>query len=127
MMNDNFKPKVYLKDTCPFCFKFLLFLSESRILDQFEIITCAGEDSTEMDKYRTLLQEKAGKAIFPTVEISPGKYLDDSDALINHYSEKHNIAVDKLVTYNYYMNGPFPRSLALFRENRALKENGAVS
>lgn len=121
-MSEVFKPKVYLKNSCPFCFKFLLFLTESDILRQFEIITIAGDNEEEMGKYRSLLEEKAGKAIFPTVEIATDSYMDDSDRLIEHYAKEYAIDIGCLPTYAYYMSGPFPRSLELFRENNALKK-----
>jgi glutaredoxin len=121
-MNDIFKPRVYLKSSCPFCFKFLLFLTEAGILQQFEIISIAADNAEEMARYRRLLEEKAGQAIFPTVEIAPDTYMDDSDELIDHYTKEYAIDMGGLPTYAFYMNGPFPRSLDLFRENLALKK-----
>ncbi|WP_303722460.1 glutathione S-transferase N-terminal domain-containing protein [Malonomonas rubra] len=122
-MTSILKPKVYMKSTCPFCFKFLLFLSEAGLLEQFEIISADGNDDAEMDKYREFLQEETGQAAsFPTVEIAPGEYLADSDVLIDYFAAKHEIDKTSLQTLAYYLQGPFKAQISLFKENRALKE-----
>ena len=126
-MTEGFKAKVYMKNTCPFCFKFMLFLTEIGVLDQFEIITAHSSNETEMDKYRAFLQEKTGKqASFPTVEIEPGTFMAESDDLIAFYAEQYGIDVEQLAALPYYIAGPFQAQIDLFKENRALKENCAA-
>ncbi len=126
-MAQEFKPKVYMKDTCPFCFKFLLFLTEIGVLDQFEIITAHSDNEAEMDKYRTFLLEKTGKqASFPTVETEPGNFMAESGDLITYYAQQYGIDPDKLEALPYYIAGPFKAQIELFKENRALKEKYAA-
>jgi glutaredoxin 2 len=122
-MAEQFKPKVYMKDNCPFCFKFMLFLTEIGVLDQFEIITAHSDNDAEMSKYRSFLQEKTGKqASFPTVEIEPGTFMAESGDLIDYYADQYGIDTSQLSALPYYIAGPFKAQIDLFKENRLLKE-----
>ncbi len=126
-MATAFKPKVYMKDNCPFCFKFMLFLTEAGLLDQFEIITAHSDNETEMGSYRAFLKEKTGRqASFPTVETDPGHYMAESDDLIHFYAGQHGIDLSRLTALPYYLQGPFKAQIDLFRENRTLKEKLAA-
>jgi len=121
-MPNNTKPsKAFLLQTCPFCFKFLLFMTEAGLRDQIEVITFDAEAADYQEK-RTELKSLLGRDVaFPTVEIEPGVYQSDSDALIEHYAKKHGIDQETLTTLEYYNKGVFSKVISLFMENKELK------
>lgn len=101
--------KTYLRTDCPFSFKFLLFISEARVLDRFEIVR-ADPNSAEFEQIKAKLEQATGKkATFPTVEIEPGIYKSDSDALIEHFAKKLNVDVSSLVALAFYKEGILPQ------------------
>jgi hypothetical protein len=106
-----FNPKAYLKEGCPFSFKFLLFLTEAGIRDQLQIIRC-DPDAEGFDAIKSRLQAGLHQpATFPTVEIEPDRYLSDSDALIRHFASKCNIDVGGLPTLSFYVQSILPQLL----------------
>lgn len=108
-----FKPKAYLREGCPFSFKFLLFASEAGIRDRLELIRC-NPDAPEFEAIRSKLQAGLHKpATFPTVEIEPGRFLSDSDDLIEHYASLYHIEVNKLPVLSFYLQTIFPQLLRL--------------
>lgn len=117
MAQDSFKPRAYLKVGCPFSFKFLLFVSEARLLDRFEIIKC----DPEAENYERIREQLAkglgGKATFPTVEIAPGRYKSDSDALIEHFAREHGIPERELPALAFYRESIFPQLLQLHEQH----------
>jgi hypothetical protein len=118
MSRDSFRAKAYLKVGCPFSFKFLLFASEAGLLDRFEIVRCDPEQP-EFEQIKAKLERATGaKASFPTVEIEPGKYKSDSDALIDSYSRQHDARRDKLVALRFYEESIFPQLLELHEQGK---------
>ena len=82
MSASTFKAQAYIKDGCPFCLKFLIFMAEAKLLDEIEIVRL-DPASTSFEATKSRLAEGLGKpATFPTVEIEPARYRSDSDALI---------------------------------------------
>ena len=125
-MSGEFKPVAYLKDSCPFCFKLVMFMAEAGLMDQIELITIDGNNDEEMNKYRELLQQKTGAAAsFPTVELAPGEFSSDSEGLIAHFAEKNGVDVNSLPGLAYYKANLFPAYIARFKELKALKEQMA--
>ena len=113
-----FKPKAYVKEGCPFSFKLLLFLAESGMIQQVEIIRCDPE-APGFDAIKSRLQAGLGKAAtFPTAEIDPGHYLSDSDALIEHFASKRKIDSRKLPVLSFYVQSIFPQLLRLHEEEK---------
>ena len=102
-------PITYLLKTCPYSFKFLLFVSEAGLHDQFEIVTLEPESQTVEDVKQKLERATGKKASFPSVEIEPGVYKSDSDELIAHFSRKHGIDPAKLVALSFYKESIFPQ------------------
>jgi hypothetical protein len=101
--------KTYLRTDCPYSFKLLLFISEARLLDQFEIVRCDPK-STEFEQVKEQLAKATGKkASFPTVEMEPGIYKSDSDALIEHFAANNKVDIDKLIALSFYKAGIFPQ------------------
>lgn len=108
-----FKPTAFLKEGCPFSFKFLLFLAETGLRDRFELIRC-NPDAPEFEAIRSRLQAGLHKpATFPTVEVAPGRYMSDSDALIAHYASSYGIEAARLPALSFYVQTIFPQLLQL--------------
>ena len=104
-----FKPKVYLKTTCPNSFKFYLFLAESGILKNFKIIRCNPEEAAAFEEMDGFLAKATGKSpTYPTVEYHPGEYLSDSDRLIDYYSVREGVSEIGMPALQYYRNEFFP-------------------
>lgn len=110
---DGFKAKTYVKEGCPFSFKFLVFMAEAGLLDRIEIVRLAPEDPA-FDETKARLSEGLGKpATFPTVEIEPGRYMSDSDALIEHFARAHGRQPDAMPVLAFYKETVFPQIAAL--------------
>lgn len=103
-----FRPRAYLKEGCPFSFKFLLFTSEAGLLDAIEILRLKPNDPS-FERTKDMLAEHLGRpATFPTVEIRPGEYVTDSDRLIEHFA-KH-MGVDPFSpTMSFYTETILPQ------------------
>lgn len=120
-MTDLYKPTAYLLLGCPFCFKFLLFLTEAGLLDQLNIISL-DPNAEDFETNKMALQQRADKPLsYPAVEMTPGVFQTETDQLIAHFAENNAIALDKLSTLAYYQQGVFSKYIELFMENRALK------
>ena len=120
-MKNSFIPTAYLRLDCPFSFKFLLFITEARILDKIKLVQCHLDDDN-YKKINAMLEEKTGtKASFPTVEIEEGCYQAESDDLITYFAQKNNISVGQLPTLTAYKVGLLPRIISINQENEALK------
>lgn len=121
MSERMYTAKAYLLLNCPFSFKFLLFMTEAGLRDQIEIV-CFDVNSDDHEEMKSRLEKSTGeRASFPTVEIKPGVYMADSDALINYYTNKNMIENMKLPTLAFYKNGVYKEIIRLFRENNDLK------
>lgn len=112
----RFKPKAYLKEGCPFSFKFLLFASESGIRNQLDVIRC-DPGAPDFAAIKAKLQSGLHKpATFPAVEVEPGRYLSDSDALIEYFAGKNGIEIAKLPALSFYVETIFPQLLRLHQQ-----------
>lgn len=113
MSAQSFKPKAYLKDGCPFSFKFWLFLVESNIADEVEVIRCNSKDPQFAAISQKLASGLGTKPSFPTVEIEPGRYKSDSDALIEQFSARAGVNPDQLPALTFYMETILPQVVEL--------------
>jgi len=120
MSNADFRPIVYLKDRCPWCLKFRLFLLESGLRDDFEFREFVPGDDREA-AIREELTPHFAKPSFPTVQIAPGVYMRESDDLIAHYAHAHGIDVAYLPTLDQYIRGPLVRIAELRAEIASLR------
>jgi len=103
------KAKAYLKDGCPFSFKFWLFMVEAGLAGQIEIIRC-NENDPNFERSKEKLSAALGKpASFPTVEIARGRYESDSDRLIAHYASQAGIDVKQLPLLAFYKETILPQ------------------
>ena len=120
MSRDDLRAKAYIKEGCPFSFKFLTFMAEAKLLDEIEIVRVR-EGDADYETTKRKLAEQLGKASFPTVEIEPGKYLADSDRLIEHYAKRAGLRPDEMPVLSLYKQGVLPKLFELHK----LKTGGA--
>ena len=121
MSSHAFKAKAYVKEGCPFSFKFLAFMAEAKLLDAIEIVRVR-EGDAEYETAKRKLGEALGKpASFPTVEIEPNRYMTDSDRLIEHYANSEGIRPDEMPVLALYKQGILPKLFELHK----LKTSGA--
>ena len=109
MASGDFKAKAYIKEGCPYSFKFLLFMTEAGLLDRIEIVRMDPDDPS-FAATKARLSEGLGKpATFPTVEIEPGRFMSDSDRLIEHFCARENVRADALPVLSFYKQTIFPQ------------------
>jgi hypothetical protein len=69
-----------------------------------------------------MLDERLGKAAtFPTVEVEPGRYMTDSDRLIEHYAKREELRPDEMPVLSLYKQGILPKLFELHK----IKTSGA--
>ena len=120
MSNNVSQAVLFVLPTCPFCMKLRLFLLEAGMLGGVEVREA---DTPEREAaMRTELAPHFDKVTFPTLRLSPGKYLADSDAIIAHFAEPAGIDPDSLPTYRAYVHGPLANMKKLYAENMQLKK-----
>jgi hypothetical protein len=113
MSTDAFKAKAYVKERCPFSFKFLVFMSEAGLLDSIELVRLK-PGSPGYDAEKAKLDEGLGKpATFPTVEIEPGRYLTDSDRLIELFAERAGLKPAEMPVLAFYKETILPQLIEL--------------
>ena len=117
---NNWKAKAYVKEGCPFSFKFLTFMTEAKLLDEIDIVRVREGDAA-YDTTKRMLEEQLGKASFPTVEIEPNRYMSDSDRLIEHYATRAGLTPDAMPVLSLYKQGILPKLFELHK----LKTSGA--
>ena len=115
MSGETFRANAYVKDGCPFSFKFLTFAAEAGLLDQINVLRVReGDPAGDAAKQR--LSEKLGKpASFPTVEVEPERYLTDSDRLIEHFARRHGVHADDLPVLSFYKQTILPKLIELHK------------
>ena len=116
------KAKAFIKEGCPFSFKFLAFMAEAKLLDEIEIVRVR-EGDADYETTKRKLDERLGKASFPAVEIEPDRYMSDSDRLIEHYAKLDGLLPDEMPVLSLYKQGIFPKLIELHK----LKTAGAKS
>ncbi len=115
MSSESFKAKAYVLNGCPFSFKYWLFMVEAGLSDQVEVIRCNPEDPGFAAAKARLSTGLGKPATFPTVEVEPGKYMSDSEALIERYAKKNNIDVGRLQALSFYKETLFPQVVELHK------------
>jgi hypothetical protein len=111
---NKLKAKAYIKEGCPFSFKFLTFMAEAGLLDEIDIVRLReGEAGYEATKAK--LAAELGKASFPAVEIEPGRLMADSDRLIEHYAKRADVQPDEMPVLSLYKQGILPKLFELHK------------
>lgn len=122
MADHPFKPRAYLKEGCPFSFKYLVFMAEAGLLDEIEIVRVR-EGTPEYEAAKQKISEHLGKpASFPSVEIEPAQYMTDSDRLVEHFAQRHGLRPDDMPVLSFYKGTIFPQLLEHHKETSARKE-----
>jgi hypothetical protein len=120
MATSPIKAKAYLKDGCPFSFKFWLFMMEAGLGGQIEVIRC-NETDPDFERTKAKLSAALGKpASFPIVEIASGRYESDSDRLIERYATQNGIDMKRLPLLAFYKETLLPQ----VEELHSIKEKG---
>jgi hypothetical protein len=115
MSSSDFKAKAYVREGCPFSFKFLVFMAEAGLLDRIEIVRMRPSDPG-FDAEKEKLGKRLGKAVtFPVVEVELGKYLTDSDQLIERYAAEAGLKPDTQPVLSFYKQTIFPQLIELFQ------------
>ena len=115
MSNEPFKAKAYVKEGCPFSFKFLTFMTEAKLLDTIEIVRVR-EGDADYETTKRKLGEHLGKpASFPTVETEPGRYMADSDRPHRALCDAREASTDELPVLSLYKQGIFPKLIELHK------------
>lgn len=119
-MNSTAPAKLYLKNTCPFCLKIRIFLTEARIADRFDFVVFADGDDTHKALRKRM--EAAGQSpSFPAAELEEGKLMTGTDDLIARFAKEAAVEPAALPLLAYYSAGVFPRYGEMFRELRQIK------
>lgn len=117
----DFTPTLYLKNKCPFCFKVRVALLEAGLADEVEILEFK-PGTPEEDAMKSELAPHFEKVTFPSAQVAPGEYINDSDAVVAHFVEGAGMRVEDLETLAAYVEGPFQSISNLYRENAQLKK-----
>jgi len=115
MSNGEFKAKAYVKEKCPFSFKFLVFMSEACLLDRIEIVRLNPADPRFQAQKEKLGEQLGKSATFPVVEVEPGHYLADSDRLIERYAREAGLNLGSMPVLSFYKDTIFPQLIELFQ------------
>ncbi len=114
-MSPEFRAKAYVKEKCPFSFKFLVFMAEAGLLDRIEIVRLDPRDAG-FEATKNMLSEHLGKAAtFPVVQVEPALYMTDSDRLIERYAAEAHLKADMLPVLSFYKETIFPQLIELFQ------------
>jgi hypothetical protein len=113
MSKPEFKPKAYVKEGCPFSFKFLEFMAEAGLIDEIEIVRLREGDGA-YEAARKELSESLGKpASFPAVEVEPDRFMTDSDRLIEHFAQLRGLRADTMPVLSFYKQTILPKLIEL--------------
>jgi hypothetical protein len=115
MSSKEFRAKAYVKEKCPFSFKFLTFMSEAGLLDRIEIVRLNPEDPGFEAQKESLGKHLGKAATFPVVEVEPGEYMTDSDRLIDRYAGQAGLKPDAMPVLSFYKQTIFPQLIELFQ------------
>ena len=116
MTTPGFKPKAYLKEGCPYSFKCLVdVIGRQDLVDRIDVVRC-DPDAAGFDATKDKLARATGReATFPTVEIEPGRYMSDSDRLIEHFARVCKVDPGELPALSFYKETIFPQLEALHK------------
>ncbi|WP_341487402.1 glutathione S-transferase N-terminal domain-containing protein [Pararhizobium sp. A13] len=126
MTDNTFKPIVYLKENCPFCFKVRLFLLESGLASEVE--TRDFVPGTEQEEaIQSELSPHFEKVSFPTAQLEPGRYVAESDDIVAFFAPKAGRDPAGMTVYRNYVNGVFSMAMKLWKENQELKKAASAA
>ena len=115
----EFTPILYLKSSCPFCLKVAAFLSEAGVLASLSIREFWPGDEQEQ-ALRDELAPHFGKITFPTLQYAPGRFMNESDAIIARYADDLGLNPQTMPFYQYVLRGPVRRMREQFSQIQSL-------
>lgn len=118
----EFKPAIYVKEYCPFCLKVRIAVIEADLEDQVEVRQFTPGTAKE-DAIKAELAPHFEKVTFPSAQLEPGKYISDSDAIVDALLDQAGVDKASLPVLDSYLNGAFKNMMKLYRENAELKAN----
>ncbi|WP_260922775.1 glutathione S-transferase N-terminal domain-containing protein [Novosphingobium sp. 9] len=114
-MTDTFHAVLYLKAACPHCLKLRIFLLEAGLMERFDMRVFTPGDDNETDM-RAELAPWFEKVTFPTVQHTPGAFMNESDAIIALYAQEAGLDPARLPTFVDYTQGVLPKYQRMRRE-----------
>ena len=115
----EFRPVLYLKSSCPFCLKVAAFLSEAGVFGTLVIREFWADDKEEQ-ALRDELAPHFGKVTFPTLQYAPGRFMNESDAIIARYANELGLDPERMSFYQYVLRGPMRRMREQFSQIQAM-------
>src|SRR3546814_17880229 len=103
----------------------MIFLSEAGLLARFDVRKFTPGDANEQ-AVRDELAPNFEKVSFPVVQVAPGQYMKDSEALTSHNADEASIDPSGMVMLNDTTSGVFEQFITLFKVNMALKDTLAA-
>lgn len=126
MTSETFKPVIYLKENCPFCLKVRLFLLETGLASEVESRNFVPGTEQE-ETIRAELQSHLDKVSFPAAQLEPGRYISESDDIIEFFAAKTGRDPAGMTVYRNYVDGVFAISMRLWKENMELKKAASAA
>ena len=114
------RPKAYLKQSCPFCLKLRIFLTEAGLADGLDYVVFDDGDATHQ-RLRAQMEAAGQQPGFPAVEFEAGTLETGTDDLIARFAGQAQVDPASLPLLAYYSDGVFRRYGEMFRELRKLK------
>lgn len=119
-MPTSARTKIYLKNTCPYCLKLRIFLTEARLADGFDLVVFSEGDATHQ-ALRSRMQAAGQEPSFPAAELQAGQLTTGSDDLIARFASDAGVDAAKLPLLAYYSDGVFRRHIEMHKELKQLK------
>jgi len=92
----SYRPTLYLKRGCPYCCKVVCYLADAGMSKS------AADWKWDTPENREMITEKCGKASFPTLQIGPDEFMQESEDIIDRFIAESNLARADAVSYTYF-------------------------
>lgn len=119
-MSQSARTKIFLKNTCPYCLKLRIFLTEAGLADRFDFVVFADGDETHQ-ALRARMQSDGQQPSFPAAELEPGRLATGTDELIARFARDAGVDAATLPLLAYYSDGVFRRHVQMHKELRELR------
>jgi hypothetical protein len=101
----TWKPRVFVKLSCPFSMKLLIFLADAQLTHTVDIQLDTEENRAHIAEYMEPPHKKVG---IPCAELTPGKITFETNDLIAHFAKVGNLEMNQpLPVFDFYSNGIF--------------------
>lgn len=117
----DFRPVLYLKESCPFCLKVAAFLVEAGLFGGIDTRTFWPDDEREQP-IREELAPHFDMVSFPALQYSVGKFINESEDIIAYFAKERAADLSTMPFYAYTLSGPMRQMREQFGEIRKLKQ-----